>query len=164
MLFGGNVRASGKMQAEAELDEILIQASGGEIRLAQVVLVGNGFEDQHITFEADSSITIGVPGPDGKVPRSSIRGGMGHSGPASPLIFQATGAIQIQELKARLLSAITLETSGTEIDFLESRVLGFPFPAMPVTLTAGPGSTCDLSDSDFDNVGLTTNCDTVVGP
>lgn len=75
----------------------------------------------------------------------------------------ATGAIQMDNLRITGTRDVTIATTGTTVDILESSLRGGK-GTPTITISAGPGSTCDLTGTMVKKATLVTSCDTVVGP
>lgn len=78
--------------------------------------------------------------------------------------ISATGAIQITNFAQSPDLNSLIETTGTSISMLFSKVKGKGSTLPDYEIIAGPGSVCDLTGSSFRKIELAVSCDTVVGP
>lgn len=115
-------------------------------------------------FEIDSdggSVEIGRPDANGKVRPSTInvRGG---------IVLTASENVRVDRAKMLVpggLAGGNRElTAGGNVALTDSLVRGQVSQPRDTILTAGAGSSCDITDSKFLGTNLILNCDTVTGP
>jgi hypothetical protein len=78
--------------------------------------------------------------------------------------IQATGAIQIDNLRLMTPVDVQIGSTGTQIDLLDSDLIG-DLPSLPTfqVTASGAGSTRELTGTDVRKAMLVTTCDTVIG-
>ncbi len=130
-----------------------IIASSGDLIIDRITLK----TDAPITFSG-TNVTIGVEN-NGKTPRSKIT--QIREGVTVDIL--ATGDIDIDNLALVSASDVLIDTSGTMLNFLDGLLKGKKV-VPTVTVSAGAGSTCDLTGTTVKNATLVTACDTVIGP
>ena len=156
-LEGIDVQLSGRTKIETLRDVAITSAPGGEVRIESVVATMAG-----VFSITAGDVAIGIPDVEGRIRRSKLKVAQNQGASAD---VSASGSIEIRETTIQNFVDVDLETTGTEISFVESRVQYYPtFPAGTTRLTAGAGSTCDVTDTAFVNSTLTTACDSVIGP
>ncbi len=109
-----------------------------------------------------ASIEIGLPGSNGKVRPSKLN-------TSQDIRMAATGDIQLDRVKMLAGSSFSGPdpidlNAGGDVSVTDGVIRSTPSKPRDVTLTAGTGFICDLTDTKFLSTNLTLNCDTVVGP
>lgn len=104
-----------------------------------------------------TNVTIGVSA-GGKTPRSVIN----YRGDQDVFI-EAVDTIDIDSLVLKCRTGVSIDTLGATVHVQNSKLIGVKnSPTFQVS--AGPGSTCDLTGTTVKGATLVTSCDTVVGP
>jgi len=151
---GANVILRGKtrLKAFAEFSSPSdITATAGDVTIDQLSLKG----DRPVVISG-TNVTIGVM-ENGKTPRSTL------TQKNLTVDVLATDTIHIDNLALSSVGDVTIDTTGTTVDLLASKLKGKK--ATPtITVSAGPGSTCDLTGTQVVGATLVTSCDTVIGP
>ena len=75
----------------------------------------------------------------------------------------ATDTIQVSNIRLTSKGNVSINTTGTIIDVWASQLRGRK-GTPTITISAGPGSTCDLTGTVVKRATLVTSCDSVVGP
>lgn len=162
---GRNVVSDGKLVVKAKraghVAQIFFDADPlGEVRIARLTAIaGTG-----IAIDA-GEVHIGLPGANGKIARSSLRIAKAISFPASGpsgIELNAQGEVVLRSLLISRFEEVDIATAGTRVELSDSRILDGPGAPGITNVTAGAGSTCDLTGSVFANNVLNTVCDTVV--
>ena len=156
VIQGSNIRLSKRttVKSRARTSPLVfrILAPGGDVNIERLGMSISPW----LTVEG-ANVTIGIE-QNGRVGKSRIT-----TKSLRPVDVVATGAIAINRLALNASADVRIETTGTTIDILDSKLSGKG--ATPtIEVTAGPGSTCDLTGTTVKNATLVTNCDTVVGP
>lgn len=156
VIQGSNIRLSKRttVKSRARTSPLVfrILAPGGDVDIERLAMSISPW----LTIEG-ANVTIGIE-QNGKIGRSRIT-----TKSLRPVDIVATGAIAISRLALNASADVTIETTGTSIDILDSKLSGTA--ATPtIEVTAGPGSTCDLTGTTVKSATLVTSCDTVVGP
>lgn len=155
-LQGANVLLGGRTKIKTGKHVDIAASAGGEVRIDALVAAFGG------AFTVDAGdVAIGLPDAKGKVRGSKVKADQDEPG---QLTIVASGEIELDRVKVTKVGTIDVQTAGTTIRFVEGKVQETPLFPGTTTLSAGPGSTCDVTDSKFKNSTLITNCDTVVGP
>ena len=158
-IIGANVTVHEKLnvKSNAEFDprRIDITATAGDVTIDQLLVN----TDTTVTI-AGTNVTIGLP-QSGKIRQSRIVQKLDIPSVQGAIV--ATGAISVANLLLKSTDDFSFQTTGATIDVLSSKLQGRK--ATPtIDVTAGPGSTCDLTGSSIKNAALVTSCDTVIGP
>lgn len=155
-ISGQSVDATGHTKIKTKPGVIDVLATGA-VQFERLTAVGKGDFSQ-LSIEG-GTVEIGSPGSGGVVRTSRL------SFPAD-LDIDAVGHVGLDELKARVGRAL-IDTTGTTVSLTNSSfsLAKNPGVAPPeVEITAGAGSTCDVSETTTTDMTLIVNCDSVVGP
>ncbi len=117
------------------------------------------FDSRNSLFEFQGeSILIGTP--TGKTSKLKAKKGSLH--------FIATDEISIVNTKIIVERDVLLDQGGTTLSVLATRIQGSGQYSVTgfstTTIQTGPGSVCNLTDTDFVSMILADDCGTVVGP
>ncbi len=153
---GANVFVVGKskikMKGEFSPTSADITATRGDVVVDSLIMR----TDAPIAVSG-ANVTIGVED-DGKTRKSKITQVREIGGSVDIL---ATGAIDLTNVALVSAAEVLIDTSGTTVNVRDSVLKGKK--ASPTfTVSAGAGSTCDLTGATVQSATLATNCDTVV--
>ena len=152
-IVGAGLTSAGRLALQSGVNSIQVDAGiGGPILIDQ--LKAKAQSHRTIGFTG-GTIEIGRP-VDGKIRTSTVKG------PAS-FDIDASGPIRVERTQILKAQSIDFTTGATEARFVAGRVIGSSASPSTMTMTAGAGSTCDITGSLF-KATLVTNCDTVIGP
>lgn len=76
----------------------------------------------------------------------------------------ASGAVQLTNFGQTIDLDSAIETTGTSLSIVGSKIRGKASAPKDYEIIGGPGATCDLTGSTFKNVNVLVTCDDVVGP
>jgi len=129
-------------------------ATAGDLLIEKLKLT----TDVPVTLSG-TNVTIGVP-KNGKTPKSKI---VERRASNPPVNIVATDTITLDNVDIASSGDVTIDSSGTTVNVLNGQLKGRK--ATPtITVSAGAGSTCDLSGTLVKSATLVTACDTVIGP
>lgn len=152
-IVGSGLSSVGRLSLQSSVNSIQVDAGlDGPIRIDQ--LKAKAQSHRTITL-AGGQIEIGRP-VAGKIRTSTVKG------PAS-FDINASGPIRVEKTQIVKAQSIDFGTDGTEVSFIAGRVVGSAVSPSTMTMTAGAGSTCDVTGSLFKAM-LVANCDTLIGP
>ncbi len=134
-----------------------LHAAPGDVVIERVsVVAGEKGAIAPLTMSG-TNITIGVP-QAGKTPRSKLT----YRGDQD-VVIAATGVVDVANVVLKSRTDVDVSTAAGTLEVTGSKLIGIG-AAPTVTISAGPGSTCDLTGTVVKKATLVTSCDTVVGP
>ena len=142
------------MTTAGGLPDLAITATSGDVEIERLI----ASVDAGVTISG-ANVSIGLPDGDGVVRPSRIA----QKNRVLPIGISAADTLAIDSLRATVTDDVHLTTFGQAANVIKSTFKGKK--ATPtVTVSAGAGSTCDLTGTTVKSATLVTSCDNVVGP
>lgn len=155
---GNNIDSTGKLAVRTTDRPTSIRFEADqEVRIERISARSGG----SIRINA-IDVRIGLPDASGRLKRSSLRAGTWA--PSLGPQIMASGDVVLDQVTVRGPRELEIDTTGTVVTLRDCVVKNGGSSLGLTTITAGPGSTCDLTGSRFINNTPAVTCGAVTGP